>query len=221
MPKLYVFGCSYSAAYEHKNIGGPSIKEYYDFRGGNFPITWSELLANDLNLELVNTAKWGADNYEIFEKFCKKSAEFEENDIVLIGWTDVNRFRLYNQKYKSLRSVNIWTTSLNDYENISQQTINEIIVNRSNELWIDEIRSWMLIINELSKKTKFIVYHWSFFNDMMEFNILNVLLESGAEFITEETNGLINNAHMGEKGHIRQFEYFKNLITNRTLKKLI
>lgn len=212
MSKLYVFGCSYSGVYDDTLLWDPEIKKYYDFRGGNFPLTWSEILANDLNFKLINTARWGADNYEMFEKFCIESNQIKEGDVVLIGWTGINRFRLYSEYSQKLTSVNIWTKLGNNFENISQNTINEISVNRTNQKWADEIRNWMLVINELSKMGKFQVIYWSFFNDMGELNILNHLLDSGAEYITHETNGLIINEHMGEKGHIRQFEYFKSLI---------
>lgn len=212
MSTLYVFGCSYSGLYDDTILWDPEIKKYYDFRGGNFPLTWSELLAKELNLNLVNTARWGADNYEIFEKFCIESNQIKEGDVVLIGWTGINRFRLYSDNSQKLNSVNIWTKLGNNFENISQKTIDEVSVNRTNKKWADEIRNWMLLINRFSEMGNFKVINWTFFNDIYEIDILNYLLDSGGEYITHETNGLIINEHMGEKGHIRQCEHFKSLI---------
>lgn len=213
MPNLYIFGCSFSALYNELCLGDPSIKSYYDFRGQNFPLTWSELLAKDLNVNLINTARWGADNYELFEKFCKHSEFLKKDDIVIIGWTGVDRFRLYSENYNSLISVNVWGKDNNQYfKNISQNTINEIVVNRDNDPWSNEIRSYIKLINTLSNSVGFKIIHWSFFNYFPELEILSTLFNSGAEYITHETNNKIINEHMGEKGHLVQYQYFKQLL---------
>ena len=222
MGKLYIFGCSYSALNDMKLLNDPSLKKYYEYRGGSFPITWSEILAKKLDLALVNTARWGSDNYTIFEDFCKVSDKITSEDIVIIGWSQTLRFRLYSQSVNKLSSINVWKTNDNrHFSNISQQTIEEIIVNRDSKLWLDEVRSWMNIITHLSKLTNFKLYYWSFFNEIPEIYVLNDVLDYGAEYITHETNSEIINEHMGEIGHQKQAKYFEDTILNKQKIRLI
>lgn len=222
MGKLYVFGCSFSTVFNEKSLFNPDMKKYYNFRGGNFPLTWSEILSKDLGLELVNTAQNGFDNYSIFENFCKLSDKITSEDIVIIGWSQVFRFRLYSKLKNQLRSVNVWQTNKNfDLSEISQQTLDEVLVNRDNKLWIDEVYNWMKLINHLSKLVKFKLYYWSFFVEFPEFYIINDLLNLGAKYISHETNGEVGDNHFGEKGHQVQAEYFKNIILEKQKPKLI
>lgn len=222
MGKLYVFGCSFSSAFNEKSLFNPDMKSYYEFRGNNFPLTWSEILANDLGFELVNTARNGFDNYSIFEEFCKVSDKITSEDIVIIGWSQVFRFRLYSKIRNELKSVNVWQTNKNfDLHDISQRTLDEIIVNRDHQLWINEVYNWMNLINHLSKLVKFKLYYWSFFVEFPEFYIINEILDLGAKYISDETNGIVNDNHMGEVGHQVQAEYFKNVILEKKKPKLL
>lgn len=222
MGKLYVFGCSFSAVHNIHLLNDPVFKKYYEFRGGTFPTTWSEILANKLGLELVNTAKWGSDNYTIFESFCKVSDKITSDDIVIIGWSQTLRFRLYSKSRNCLDSANVWKTNKNDFfYNISQQTIDEIIVNRDHKFWVDEVYNWMNIITHLSKLSNFKLYYWSFFIEFPEMYILNDVLNLGAKYISHETNNEIINEHMGEIGHKKQAQYFENIILNKQKIRLI
>jgi hypothetical protein len=222
MAKLYVFGCSYSALYGVKQLNNPTINAYYKFRGDSFPQTWSEILSKDLNLELVNLADWGSDNYSIFENFCKVVDDIKEDDIVIIGWTEVTRFRLFSEKSNSFKYINVWDIKKNlDLINVSEEVIKEIIVNRDNQRWSKEVYNWMGVINRLSKSIGFKMHHWSFFIDFPDLYIINDILQLGAKTIGHETNDEIPDWHFGEKGHEVQAEYFKNLLLNKKIPKLI
>jgi hypothetical protein len=221
MPKLYVFGCSFSSVFDQKSLLNPAMKSYHEFRGGNFPLTWSEILSEDLGFELVNFAHPGFDNYSIFESFCKVSDKINSEDIVIIGWSQVLRFRLYSKMLNKLKSVNVWQTSRNVDLDIPKQTLDEVIVNRDNQLWIDEVYHWMKLINLSSKLVKFRLHYWSFFVEFPEFYIINELLDLGAKYISHETNNKVDDNHFGEKGHQVQAEYFKNIILEKKKPKLI
>jgi hypothetical protein len=222
MAKLFVFGCSYSGVYSLKQLCNPAINAYYKFRGDSFPQTWSEILSKELNLELVNMAEWGSDNYSIFENFCKVVDDIKEDDIVIIGWTQVTRFRLFSEKSNSFKHINVWDIKNNlNFINVSEETIKEIIVNRDNKRWAKEVYNWMKLIDRLSKTINFKIYHWSFFIDFPDMYIINEMFELGAESIGHETNEVVSDWHFGEKGHIVQAEYFKNLILNKKKLKLI
>lgn len=222
MAKLFVFGCSYSGVYSLKQLYNPRMDAYYKFRGGSFPQTWSEILSKELNLELINLADWGSDNYSIFENFCKAVNDINEDDIVIIGWTETTRFRLFSEKSNSFKYINVWDIKKNlDFLDVSEKTIEETIINRDNKRWSKEVYNWMKVIDRLSKVIKFKIYHWSFFIDFPDMYIINEMLELGAESIGHETNGEVSDWHFGEKGHIVQAEYFKNLILNKKKLKLI
>lgn len=222
MGKLYVFGCSYSSVFNEKSLFNPAMKSYYEFRGNNFPLTWSEILSNNLGLELVNTAQNGFDNYSIFENFCKVSDKITSEDVVIIGWSQVFRFRLYSKTLNKLKSINVWQTNKNfDLNDISQQTLDEILVNRDSQLWIDEVYNWIKLINHLSKLVKFRLYYWSFFVEFPQFYIINDLLNLGAKYISHETNGVVDDNHLGEIGHQVQAKYFEDIILERKKPKLL
>lgn len=222
MAKLYVFGCSYSGVYSLKELNNPVMNAYYKFRGDSFPQTWSEILSKELDLELVNLADWASDNYSIFENFCKVVDDIKEDDIVIVGWTQITRFRLFSEKSNSFKFVNVWDIKKNlDVLNISEKTIEEIIINRDNKIWSKEVYNWMKVMDRLSKLVNFKIYHWSFFIDFPDIYVINEMLELGAETIGVETNDEVSDWHFGEKGHEVQAQYFKDLILNKKKSKLI
>lgn len=213
MSKLYVFGCSYSAVHNIHLLNNPTMKKYHEFRGGNFPPTWSELLAKKMGLELVNLAEWGSDNYTIFERFCEVSDKITPNDVVIIGWSQTLRYRLYCESLNSLSSLNVWDINRNEnFSDISKQTINEILINRDNPLWVNEVHNWIKLIKQLSNLNGFKLYNWSFFSDFPEMYIIDDVLDFGAKYISHETNGYVDDQHFGELGHQMQAQYFENII---------
>ena len=121
--------------------------------------------------------------------------------------------------------------------------MDEIFINRTHPLWIEEVVSWILFINLFVHKVGAHVFHWTsdpntckqfkeWFKDdyrfingndyinlnrtiMGEINDL-VLLKMGKNFakISDETNGVVDDGHFGEYGHIEQSEYFYDYIKN-------
>lgn len=224
MKRLWIFGDNNSA------IFGKTIerrfKYYKEYRGGNFPSTWSELLAKSLNLQLKNLAVKGQSNYDIFEMFCRCAEQIQKGDIVMIGWGYVHRFRLVDESTNSFISIrpnqfkehhiNI-PTMLNG---IDLHTIDSILDNRRNLEWCNEIINWEILINLLSKHIGFKVFYWSFDETINKPHYIstkdfrNYLISIGAEDFTLETNGVLNDDNFGEKGQIVQFEYFLNHLKN-------
>jgi hypothetical protein len=215
MSKIFVFGCSHSSIHG-ENTSNELIKKYKNLRNDVFPKTWSELLAESMNHELINLASWGQDNYTIFNHFCGLINQIKKDDIVFIGWTETNRFRLFSEKLNRFLSLNAWSIENNDIEHISQKTINEILINRRNHNWAEEVHNWIKLINKLSELVGFKVIHWSFYGIFSEYNILDELMYQGLETIHDETNGIVNDRyHLGEKGHKVQCDYFKGVLNNR------
>lgn len=156
--KLFVFGCSNSAQYHTETL---EYRQYRDFRKGEFPPTWSELLSNKLKCELYNHAIPGSGNDSIRMEFVKNVRDINENDIVIIGWTFIERYMWVN------RITNEWDHYQHMHTDKMDITINthqEIIFHRahnpSNYLNVKHIYEWMDMINYIAMKVNFKIYYW-------------------------------------------------------------
>ena len=235
MNDLFLFGCSYTAGYED-DLYKPYV-EYKKFRGGNFPKTWSELLSEKLNLNHVNYATGGIGNDEIFQRICNKSNEFKRDDVVIIGWTYMTRYRWAHPKIHDH-----WLRFSPHYGELEKQflsevTNSEICINRENIQYYYQLRDFENMILSLSKSCGFDVFFWSggvdknyynnigddtkkhylcldYFVDDDDDSIFNEIFRRGGQRIKEETNDLIFDLHMGETGHQIQCDLFLEHITN-------
>lgn len=223
MNKLWVFGdnssCIFGKTKERR------FEYYKKYRNGNFPISWSELLSNKLEFKLNNYAIEGQSNYDIFEWFCKISNRFQENDIVLIGWSNIQNYRLVDQHsgdYVTVRPNAIKKSNDSKFlHGINLNTIDEISNNRENNKWIGEINAWEGLIENYCKLKGCKIFYWSFDKKLNKQHYIGglhpdfreYLISIGAEDITKETNGLLTDKHFGEKGHFIQSEYFHIFLT--------
>jgi len=218
MSTLWVFGDSFS--HIHNNNIDRRYKSYREFRKGILPKTWSELLTSKLNIRLRNCANSGSSNYDIFQWFCNYCQIIQPNDIVIIGWSFKERFRLINQytgQFETIRPNSIQITETKEFlKNISLSTIDEILTNRMESEWKTEIYSWETLINLLSTKIGFNIIYWTFDDTLHKKDyvggdtnsLMETLLKNGANTIKMETNGVVNDIHFGELGHIIQSNYF-------------
>jgi hypothetical protein len=231
MNKLFTFGCSYTAGYD-ENISS-NYKRYKEYKG-YFPKVWAEILAELLFLELMNYGMGASGNNEIFITFCQKCNDFKKGDIVIVEWTFMERYRLANgnNQYDWIR---LGPGKIVESK-ISQNTHDEIIINRTLRPYIYEIYDYMKIMDKLSELVGFKLYYWGF-NENLIYNLnkealiqekfllcqkmkdrhhhcFRVAHDNGSQTISEETNGLIDDSHMGEKGHKVLAELFYDHIIN-------
>jgi len=222
MNRLWVFGdnssCIFGKTKERR------FEYYRRYRNGNFPSSWSEILSNKLDFKLNNYAVAGQSNYDIFEWFCKMSTNLQENDIVLIGWSFVQRFRLYDEHsmdYITIRPNALTHSNVPTLLNgISLDTVNQTLENRNNSKWIEEVNNWEILINNYCQLKKCKVFYWSFDEKLnkqhyiggLHPNFRDYLISIGAEDITKETNGQLIDNNFGEKGHLIQSEYFHTFL---------
>lgn len=218
MNTLHTFGCSHTACFE-TSVDRAEFIKYKEYRGGSYPKIWPELLSEKLNLKLNNAAVGGASNYEILQSFCDNVEKFQEGDIVIIGWSYKERFRVVD--YFDGKFVKVGAGYNAELYNISINTINEMLFNRAHEKWLEEIQSWEKAIRRLCNSSRVQLVFWSFdsniYKDKLDFD----LVQLGAETIATETKGEIDDAHYGEKGHRVQYEYFLQILNNLNDKKLI
>lgn len=246
MRTLWTFGCSFTA--EYYPVGDEFIRgnydEYKDWRGGTLPDVWPTLLGKKLNLEVKNMAFGGDSNYAIFDQFLNVVDLIKEGDVIIFGWTHAVRFQAANPI--SRNGFNQILPSITNYPDtgLSIKAVEEILVNRSNPIWIKEVLNWIKFINIFCDKTNVNIFHWTsdldifncnseFINDKkfitppcdnpwehhhMMLGYLSEPFQYGGKMIgkiIDETDGLIPDCHFGEHGHKVQAEYFyKHIIEN-------
>lgn len=229
MNKLFTFGCSFTEGFGEEF--SDTYKEYKKFKG-DFPKSWSELLSEKLGLELHNYGEGASGNQQIFTTFCKKCNDFRKGDIIILEWTFIERYRIAkdDKSWIKLGPGKI------PPEHISQKLNDEICVNRTLKPYIDELYDYQNIIDLLAEKVGFKIYYWSPIVEIIyrqpshillqekyllcdkikdhHHNTFRVVHDYGGKLISEETNGIIKDAHMGESGHRVQADLFYDHIMN-------
>lgn len=240
MGTLFTFGCSYTEDFERviettKNSDFiPAQRRYVEkYLGGRIPKSWPQLLSEKLGFELKNYGVGGMCNYQIFEEICEHSDEFKNDDIVIVGWTHITRFRwaFNNGGWSSIFSDFTETTS----ELMSKITHSEILVNRTRKSFVNELYQYQKLIEQFCKLLGVELYFWSsddniIYKENKQFitekkyllnnlishtnNVFNIIQKNDGKTINEETNGEIPDNHLGESGHKVQAELFYNHIKN-------
>jgi len=206
--KLWTFGDSFSDRFANT---GWSVK-YVEWKGYT-PKVYGEIISDKLELDLRNLGKAGSDNYTIFQTICDVSNGIKPDDIIIIGWSSPLRYRLVNM-YNNWGSIipNSDNTMMN-FENVSKDTMDEISVNRIHSLYVEEVNSWMKLLNYAFSKNNII--HWSPFEGMTH-NFF-----AGIEQIKIETNWELDDSHYSEKGQQMLSDELLFMISQNRNKKLI
>lgn len=110
MRNLITYGCSYTAGFldSYGNIlDHGTYREYYDYRGGNYPKIYPEILAEENNLKLVNYALGGASNTKQFWIATETYHTWNKGDIVIFQSTFGLRYQFThdNNEKVSWRSL--------------------------------------------------------------------------------------------------------------------
>lgn len=208
MKKLFVFGDSFSASFKpDDNVPIEDFRHQYIKWLGYVPRSYGEVMSEKLNLELINRAVGGYSNSSIFQSICMESTEINDGDIIVIGWTIIERFRLADPNTNKWVNFN---TYLNDGDysaaksiSMDNQTVNQILVNRSTTQYKDELFNWVKLINVAFKKNK--IFHWSWDN-----NINTDIISKPVDQIRQirvDTDGAVNDRHWGEDGHKSMASY--------------
>lgn len=233
MNTLWIFGDSFSIEYVdnlHENH-----KRYMQLKNINEITTWPKFLGDKLNYQVKNLAKGGTSNYEIFQNFCDNSDVICENDIVIIGWALVSKFRIsYNNKFE-----NIGNEINGSINMVSKETLIQIQENRKKtydnkrDRWAEEVYLWENSIRTLSKLKNFKTYFWTAEEPRLIYNLseeekknknylcaeskqklITYLNNLGCTSMSDETDGIVGDSHFGIEGHTKQAEIFYNIITN-------
>ncbi len=207
--KLWCFGDSYTQGY---NPNVDWCKKYIDFKG-YLPKVYCDFLGEELGIESENCGVGGYDNYSIFGTLCRNVHKIKENDIIIIGWSSVIRFRLAAKNNDWVKFVpgTVTDTHISHHTDISRNTIEEIFVNRDNLVYYQEVNNWIHFINHTMKNNKII--HWTPFDDNVNLNV-NKLLK--LETIKMETK-VVEDNHYGENAHKKLSSIFSEKLKNKLI----
>ena len=160
MKNLYIFGDSNSLPF----FGNENeLEKYKEFKGGQLPKGWMELLAEKMNLNLINYSKMGYSNSNIFQVICDKIRYVNPNDIVIVGWTFKMRYQVVSIYDKGFCSFsNVLPSFLPEHTPLTKETMNEFLIHKNHEFWVNEIYAYEKILVQLSEMVGFDIFFWSF-----------------------------------------------------------
>lgn len=207
--KLFAFGDSFTNGFNDENA--IHVKQYISWKGYK-PKGYIDFLSEHFSCETHNFAVQGNDNYSILESFCKNLDKIENDDLVIINWSNVDRFRIVNLFDSWVRILPNHLDILNQTD-ISVKTINQMMVNRMSKKYVEEVLNWSKLINELSKEKK--ILQWSYVEDFKSKTIkyINPVVEK----IVTETNGEVNDTHFSENGNKELSKYILKYLNDNLI----
>ena len=207
---LWVFGDSFSTksvpefSDEHKFDPNDFRVTYSNYKG-YYPKHFPEIIAETLDLNLVNLAKSSWSNERIYQSYLENLDKIKPNDIVFFGWSEVARFNLVNRNNDIENIIFSKIENVTFEDNISPQTISEVLVNRSSHTFYFK---WLTnYINNINSELKNnIVIHHNFFNKRAEDNYVSdyqkLLIQNPIKCQTiSEDIGSGFDIHFSEQGH--------------------
>jgi hypothetical protein len=204
---IWIFGDSFSAEFsahlERKNEWAMDYCKYLNKE----PKVYGQLLSEMLSDDYKNTSIPGSDNYTIFHTYIDVMDEINENDIVIFGWSNTLRYRIGNKEggfCTILVENNIKMIEHLFDNNLSNKTIEELLIIRDSKAYYRELEDFIKIIKKSCKSNN--IYNWSPFLNLRQ-NIKNIE-KIAPRGIDTETNLKIKDSHYGEIGHLSLANYF-------------
>lgn len=230
MNKLYTFGCSFTEDFDPFMVFPYTTRYKYvmEYHNGVIPKSWPQIMAEDLSMELKNYSGIGGFsnemgdegncNFSIFNNLCQASVDFQKGDMVIIEWTFMERFKWVD--FDGNKMITILPKQIP--ENLNKDVIENILLNRTHKMWIEELFKYQILINKLSESIGFDVYYWTIDNRIVQNKFVTIrkdkrwllsnklypnedysfiVKKNGGLRIVDETNGLINDGHMASSGH--------------------
>jgi hypothetical protein len=150
-------------------------------------------------------AKSSWSNERIYQSYLENLDKIKPNDIVFFGWSEVARFNLVNRNNDVENIIFSKIENVTFEDNISPQTIGEVLVNRSfHTFYFKWLTNYINNINGGLKNN--IVIHHNFFNKRAEDNYVRdyqkLLIHNPIKCQTiSEDIGSGFDIHFSEQGH--------------------
>jgi hypothetical protein len=204
MNKLHVFGCSFT-----KGSGCLVDEEYTNKYKKEGDHLWTEIIAKNYGLELVNKSKGGLSNDKILDRVIKNFETVNEDDYVIIQLSFYHRYDIPNYKNDCLLTIapNPENLLFNEYTKSEIEHITYVSTLMESNLFKERHMNRFMFIRDLFlnvKKVKKIVL-WRIEDYINDF-----------EKIVHATNHEINDHHWTFEGH-RQFAKRMNYLIDNNL----
>lgn len=196
MRKVWIFGDSTS--YGHGLRPG---FEYFDNYESNRKTRWSELVSKYFKGECVNFARGGASNEDIRFRITYNLSNIKSEDVVIIQTTYPTRFDVFTNdgEYKT---VHLAISEFNDFKDRISKDQSKILKSYLNNFIID---------NEIAYENRDNIYFEALKKELDLRGITTILWSHditspgflrlyNIPTISDETNGLIDDLHIGWKG---------------------
>ena len=200
---VWVFGDSLSAKYSNPDTN-PWGNAYIEWKGYE-PKIYGDIIAEKYNLQHINRGIPGADNYTIFESLCKEVDNIGKDDMIIVGWSELSRFRIINHNgYWKRLAGNKKETKQNrkteeHFVHLTNDIVDEILANRTlSQDVTTEIENWMKLLKKLYGSN---IIFWNWKQDVQLQLINCVTPENWPCSIKMETNNIIDDWHYSEEGH--------------------
>ena len=142
---VWIFGDSFSAPFSPLNEWS---NNYIKWKGYE-PKTFGDIIAEKLGTGIKNIARSGICNDSIHESICENVNDIKDDDIIIIGWSNIRRFRLAGKSGKW--ETVLWNglyKKLQNLQDISEETVEQILVNRTSTLYNDEFMKRIDLLNK-------------------------------------------------------------------------
>jgi hypothetical protein len=192
---IWCFGDSNTEGY---NLEYQWVRDYSKYKGYT-PTWWTETLSQKLNQPLTNLGVGGTDNYTIFDSIIKVLHKIQPEDTLIIGWSSILRGRAVLNDYLTPLLIEM----LPKIPDFSERSLQEMLVNRNSERYVEEVLGWNKIIQRAFNKNTIIF--WSPFPEFrgkIMFSNLRFRPDSSSMYsIEDETKGKVKDSHPSETGN--------------------
>lgn len=217
MKKLWTFGCSFT--YGDGTFEYDSYAQRY--RLSEIELPWTHLLANELNLKLINRGLGGSSNESIIDRIIDSWDEIDEGDIVIIGKTWSHRFDFP----KKIGSIEPQSIVYRGGESDVKKWFDDLTVGIFNQEQIECIKSFSV---EFATQPLYSHRHDIRFNFIKDRLIKDNKVKfcyiwdveslwNKYETINQATNEQIRDFHWSYKGHRDFFNYLMKIIKSPKL----
>lgn len=205
--RLWAFGDSFTEPF-HKQTAGQL--EYHKWKG-YIPKNFLDFLSEKLNTPQFNLGKGGSSNRTILSSIISNLDNFLDNDIIIVGWTSLNRFRIVDMAEDIFDVVGPQTIiqSLNNSPTL-KHSLNEYLLIREHPIFFNELIEYMKLLDKSLPNCKILYWTWhnmntpqytKKFQDIINFYHSKLVHNGPIEDIITETQGVINDFHYSENAH--------------------
>lgn len=137
MRNLWTYGCSHTAGwydFNGKLQSNGTYREYYEYRNNNLPKIYTEIVSEELGLNLINLAEGGTSVTFMLWRMTETFQDWLPGDIILYQTTYQERYQMLNPHDKAFIPYSYIEEPTNSWiPPISWKAQTEFLANRTDE----------------------------------------------------------------------------------------